>query len=225
MAKKQNNKREKVSAAEAELTNTESFLDKNKKLFLMIAGGAIAILIGFIGYQKFVKEPKEAESQEELWAAFYDFEKDSLENAINGKDSYLGMADLAEEFKGTSGGDIANYSMGIMKMQKGEFQEAIDYLDNCGFEDVMIGNLSLGLIGDCYVEIENYNKAAKYFEKAANREVNEFTTPLFLMKAGLVREELGEKSNANKHYARIKDEYPGSEQGTDIDKYIGRTNS
>lgn len=223
MAKKQNNTKEKVKTAQADLTNTESFLDKNRKLFLAIGGGVLALLVGFIAYQKFVKEPKEAESQEELWAAFYDFEKDSLENAMYGKDSYLGMADIADDYKGTSGGDIANYSMGIMLMEKGEFAEAIDYLENCSFDDVVMGNLALGLIGDCYVELEDYSKAAKYFENAADREVNEFTTPLFLHKAGLVREELGDRKEANKHYNRIKDDYPRSDQGTDIDKFISRT--
>lgn len=225
MAKKQYKKKEKVQAVNAELTHTESFLDKNKKLFLMIGGGVLAILIGFIGYQKFVKEPKEVESQEELWAAFYDFEKDSLDNAINGKDAYLGMADIADEYKGTSGGDIANYSMGIMLMNKGEFSEALDYLKNCDFEDVIIGNLCIGLMGDCSVELGNLEKAAKYFEQAANREPNEFSTPMFLKKAGLVREELGDKKTANKHYTKIKENYPKSEEGSNIDKYIGRTNS
>lgn len=225
MAKKQNTRKGKVSAAEAELTNTESFLDRNRKLFLIIGGAVIAILVGFIGYQKLIKEPKEVESQEVVYAPFYDFEKDSLDLAINGADNYLGMADIADDYKGTSGGDIANYTMGIMLMQKGEFADAIEYLENCDFDDVMIGNLCLGLMGDCYVELEDYNKAAKYFEKAANREVNEFTTPLFLKKAGLVREELGDKATANKYYKRIKEEYPRTDQGNEIDKYIGRTNS
>lgn len=225
MAKNQNNTSEKVKAEAAELTGTENFLDKNKKLFLLIGGGILAVLIGYVGYQKLVKEPKAAESQEEIWAAFYDFESDSLENAINGNDYYMGMADIANEFSGASGGDIANYSMGIMKMKNGEFQEALEYLESCSFDDVIVGNLCLGLQGDCLVELEDFNTAANVFEKAANREVNEYTTPMFLKKAGLVREEIGDKSAANKHYTRIKDEYPRTEFGTDIDKYIGRTNS
>ncbi|MFK8039463.1 MAG: tol-pal system YbgF family protein [Crocinitomicaceae bacterium] len=225
MAKKQNSRKEKVNAEAAELTGTENFLDKNKNMFLIIGGGVLAILIGYIGYQKFVKEPKAAESQEELWAAFYDFENDSTANAIDGKDYYMGMSELSEEYSGTTGGDIANYAMGVMKMKDGEFQEALDYLEACSFDDVMVGNLCLGLQGDCLVELEDLDGAAKVFEKAANREINEFTTPMFLKKAGLVREELGDKTAANKHYNRIKEEYSTTDFGTDIDKYIGRTNS
>ncbi|MDX1349270.1 MAG: tetratricopeptide repeat protein [Putridiphycobacter sp.] len=223
MAKKQNNTKNK--SVDTELTTTENFLDRNKKLFLIIGGVVIALLIVFIGYQKLIKEPKNTESQEVVFAPFYDFENDSIDRAINGTDNYLGMADIAIDYKGTSGGDIANYTMGIMLMEKGEYAEAVEYLENCDFADVMIGNLCIGLIGDCYVELGEFDKAAKFFEKAANREVNEFTTPLFLKKAGLVREELGEKAAANKHYKRIKDEYPRTEQGNDIDRYIGRTNS
>jgi tetratricopeptide (TPR) repeat protein len=225
MAKKQNNKKDSAPKATAELTGTENFLDKNKNLFLIIGGGVLLLLIGYVGYMKFVKEPNEIESQDEIWSAFYDFQNDSTENAINGTDNYLGMADIADDFKGTSGGDIANYTMGIMSMEKGEFDVALDYLQDCDFDDVMIGSLCLGLQGDCYVEMGDYEKAAKYFEKAANRESNEFTTPMFLKKAGLVREELGDKSKANKHYLLIKEEYSKTESGKDIDKYVSRTNS
>ncbi|MFK8046571.1 MAG: tetratricopeptide repeat protein [Crocinitomicaceae bacterium] len=225
MAKKQESKKESTKAVDSELTSTENFFDKNKKIILGLGIGVIAILIGWIGYQELVKKPKDLRSQEELAPAFYDFEKDSVARAINGTDNYLGMADIASEYKGTSGGDIANYSMGIMSMRNGEFEEALGYLEDCSFDDEMVGNLCLGLIGDCHVELGDIDEAASYFEKAANRRVNEFTTPMFLKKAGLAYEELGNKEKANQLYSQIEAEYPSSTEGADISKYIGRTKS
>ncbi len=225
MAKKQDNRKGKVVKEAAELTGTENFLDKNKRLFLIVGGGVLLLLVGYIGYMKFIKEPKEVESQEVLADAFYEFEQDSIDKAINGSDNFLGMADIADDYKGTSGGDIANYSMGIMSMNNGEFDVALDYLQDCDFEDIIVGSLCLGLQGDCYVEMGEYEKAAKHFEKAANRELNEFTTPMFLKKAAQVREELGDKKTAHKHYSRIKADYSKTEFATDIDKFVARTKS
>ena len=221
MAKQQNSNKETVQ----DLTSTENFLDKNKKNLLILGGAILVILIGYIGYQKLIVEPKDAESQEEIWAAYYDFENDSLAIAAAGTEDYAGLADIADSYNGTKGGDIANYAMGIISMREGNFEEALDFFESCNFEDVIIGGLCLGLQGDCHVELLNYETAANIFEKAAAREENEFTTPMFLMKAGIVYEELGEKKKANDNYRRVKEDFSKSDYAADIDKYIGRTNS
>ena len=44
----------------------------------------------------------------------------------------------------------------------------------------------------------------------------------YLFKAGVVCEELGEPQKALAFYKKIKDQYPQSMEGYDIDKYISR---
>ena len=44
----------------------------------------------------------------------------------------------------------------------------------------------------------------------------------YLLKAGVTYEELGQKDKALAAYRTIKDKYPQSMQGYDIDKYISR---
>ena len=151
-----------------------------------------------------------------------DFENDSLDMAVNGTDDYIGFEDAADTYSGTSGGDIANYSMGIISMERGDFETAIDYFSQCDFEDVMVGSMCIGLQGDCNVEIEEYEKATELFEKAAAREVNAFTSPMYLKKAGLTYEELGQYEKAIVAYTKIKNEFPQSSEGADIDKFIAR---
>lgn len=205
-----------------ELTTTENFFDKNKNILISGGVGIVVVLLGFLGYNKLVAEPNNVESQIEIASAMYDFESDSTEAAINGTNGNIGLEEAADEYKGTSGGDIANYSMGIISMQKGEFETALDYFGNCSFEDVMVANLCIGLQGDCYVELTEYAKAVDFFEKAAAREVNEFTTPLYLKKAGLAYEALEDYSKAIVAYTKIKNNYPQSSEGADITKYIER---
>ena len=76
-------------------------------------------------------------------------------------------------------------------------------------------------IGDAYVGLEDYKKALGYFEKAAAKVDNMFAAG-YLLKAGLVAEKLGDDAKALSFYKTIKDKYPQSMEGYDIDKYIGR---
>jgi len=224
MAKSNKPQEKKAKSAPIEdLTATENFLDQNKKVLIGIGVAIAVVLLGYFGYNHFVVKPKNIESQELSWNAFYDLEADSLDRAALGTDNYAGFEELAGEYKGTTGGDIANYSMGIISMQKGEFETALDYFANCDFEDVIVGTLCLGLQGDCYVELDNLQEAISIFEEAVAREANDFTTPMFLKKAGLVHEALGNRSKANANYKNIKENYPTSQFATDIDRYIGRT--
>ncbi len=205
-----------------ELTTTENFFDKYKNILIFGGAGIVVVLLGFLGYKKFVAEPNNIESQIEIASALYDFESDSTNAAVNGTNGNIGFEEAADEYKGTSGGDIANYSMGIISMEKGEFETALDYFGNCGFEDIMVANICLGLQGDCHVELEDYAKAVDFYEKSIIREANDFTTPMYLKKAGLAYEALEDYKNAIIAYTKIKENYPQSTEGGDIQKYIER---
>ena len=75
-------------------------------------------------------------------------------------------------------------------------------------------------MGDANMELNQTEKAADLYKSAAEMKKNEFTTPLFLMKSGLAYEELGKFDKALELYKRIKEEYPRSFEGREIDKYI-----
>jgi tetratricopeptide (TPR) repeat protein len=222
MAKQNNKTTESKNVEFEELTSTEGFFDKYKNILIYSSIGIVLVLVGILGYQKLVSEPNNIESQNEIYNALYDFEKDSLEKAAIGTNDYIGFEEAADSYNGTSGGDIANYSMGIISMERGEFDVALDYFSECGFDDVMVGSMCIGLQGDCNVELGEYEKAVKLFEKAAAREVNEFTSPMYLKKAGLTYEELGQYDKAIVAYTKIKNDFPQSSEGTDIDKFIAR---
>ena len=78
---------------------------------------------------------------------------------------------------------------------------------------------ALQLLGDAYVQVEEYGKAAKAFEKAA-KSGNDLIAPMSLKKAGLVYLEMGNKSAAKKAFETIKADYPAATEAQDIEKYI-----
>jgi tetratricopeptide (TPR) repeat protein len=219
MAKKNETNKEEME----QLTATESFFDKYKKFIFIGAGAIVVIIIGFVAYQKFVTEPHIEESQDAYWNAFYEWEgNDTTDLAYTGNEYFSGFEEISSDYDGTPAGEIGNYAMATKAMQDGNFEEAIDYLDEADFDDIMVGTMVLGLKGDCYVELGDYDTALEQYEEAIEREPNEFTTPMFLMKAGLVYEELGDLEAAVNSYQRIKDEWAESTQAADIDKYIVR---
>jgi tetratricopeptide (TPR) repeat protein len=55
-----------------------------------------------------------------------------------------------------------------------------------------------------------------YYVEAYEADENDFTTPLYLWKAGLVYESLGQYENAVAVYERIEADYPESRQAQSI---------
>jgi tetratricopeptide (TPR) repeat protein len=219
MAKNDNIKTE----ATDELTGTESFFDKYKNYFFIGGGALVVLVLGIFAYQTLVSGPKAEESKDVYWNAFYDYQEgDTTNSAYEGTENYDGFESIAEEYDGTPGGEIANYGMATHKMDEGDWDGALEYLDDCDFDDVMLGTLVIGMKGDCYVEKGDLDQAAQYFEEAAEREANEFTTPMFLKKAGLVYENQGDLTAAASAYEKIKKEWSASKEAEDIDKYIAR---
>jgi tetratricopeptide (TPR) repeat protein len=107
-------------------------------------------------------------------------------------------------------------------MEKGKFSAALDMLDGVNLKDTYVSTMSIGLQGDCYSQLKKYNDALSAYTEAADKEDNEFTTPMYLFKAGLVCEQLNKKADAAVHYQRIKDDYPNYASTKTIDRYIAR---
>ena len=91
-------------------------------------------------------------------------------------------------------------------------------------KDNILAARALACIGDAYVGLEKYGDALNYFEKAAAQADNMFAAS-YLLKAGVVCEETGDNAKALSFYKQIKDKYPQSMEGYDIDKYISRIES
>ena len=107
-------------------------------------------------------------------------------------------------------------------MQKGEFANAIEQLEDFSTDNKLIGPLAVGLLGDAYSETNDFDKAVKNYTKAANMSKNKLTAPIFLKKAGFIYEEQKDWGNALSMYEKIKNDYPDASEASDIDKYIAR---
>jgi len=207
-------------SVESALSKTEQYIEDNRKSLTIIILAIAVVVGGYLAYQRFYLAPKEVEAQEQMFMAERYFEQDSLRLALEGDGSFYGMLDVIDEFGATKSANLANYYAGICYLRLGEFEEAIEYLKEFDANDRLVSTVAIGAIGDAHVELDELAKGVTYYEKAAAQNSNELTSAIYLKKAGIVYEELGDYKKALTAYEKIKKEFPNSEEGRDIEKYI-----
>ena len=222
MAKQVDKTEERIEKVEQAFSKTEQFIEKNQKIILIVVGVVVVIVLGFFGFKRFYLAPREVEAQSQMFMAEKYFEMDSVNKALNGDGNYLGFLDIIDQYGITKSANLSHYYAGICYLKKGEFEKAIEHLEDFSSSDQIIGPMALMATGDAYMELKQVDKAIDYYLKGADKKKNEFTSPVILMKAGWAYEEKGEFEKALNIYQRIKDEYPRSTEGREAPKYIAR---
>lgn len=213
---------QRLENIEETLTRTEQFIMDNQKVIGIFVAAIVIAILAFFSYQRYYLEPRTKEAKNQMFVAQRFFEADSLDKALYGDGNSLGFVDIVDDYGMTDPGNLANYYAGISFLKKGDYDQAIDYLEDFDGEDNIMGPMAKGAIGDAYMELGDASKAAAYYLEAANQRDNELTTPLFLFKAGQTHEMMGNYDKAIDIYNRIKDNYSRSQEGRTIEKYIGR---
>jgi len=203
--------------------SAQSFLEKNQ--FKVLGGiGLIALLIGaLVAYFLLYKTPRESKAMSAMYKAEQQFDRDSfalaLENPGGGFDGFL---DIIDNYNGTKAANLSKYYAGISYLNLGLFDPAIEYLEGFRAKGDLLPITKLGALGDAYSEKGEFDQALSFYQKAANTASNDLLTPYYLKKLALLYEKQGDKENAAKYFNRIKEEFPESEEGSQIDKYLAR---
>ena len=222
MAKQVDKTGERIEKVEQAFSRTELFIEKNQNIILIVVGVMVVIVLGYFGFKRFYLAPREAEAQGQMFMAEKYFEMDSINKALNGDGNYLGFLDIIDQYGITKCANLSQYYAGICFLKKGEFEKAIEYLKKFSSGDQIMEPMATMAIGDAYMELKQVDKAIDYYMEGADQKKNEFTTPVILMKAGWAYEEQGKYDKALQVYTRIKEEYPRSNEGREVPKYISK---
>ncbi len=219
----------KVTKADSNLENveqalgrTELFIEKNQKTITVIVLALIVLVGGYWAYKKLYIEPLEVEAQRQVFYAQASFGNDEYQEALDGDGNSPGFLEIIDTYGNTSIGNLANYYAGISYLHLGEFEDAIKYLKKFKTSDIELKSIAAGAIGDAQLELGNKEEAVKAYNKAISSPTSEITTPYYLLKMGIVYEELGENEKALEAYKSIKENYKSSAEARQIDKYIVR---
>lgn len=219
----------KVTKADSNLENveqalgrTELFIEKNQKTITIIVLALIVLVGGYWAYKKLYIEPLEVEAQRQVFYAQASFGNDEYQEALDGDGNSPGFLEIIDTYGNTPIGNLAHYYAGISYLHLGEFEDAIKYLKKFKTSDIELKSIAAGAIGDAQLELGNKEEAVKAYNKAISSPTSEITTPYYLLKMGIVYEELGENEKALEAYKSIKEDYKSSAEARQIDKYIVR---
>lgn len=213
-------------------SKTEEWVAGNQKYIFIIVGIVAAAVLGYLGYDKFIAEPKQEAAMNDMYKAQSYFDKaitatskdkDSLFSlALNGAEGKFGLLDIIDEYGGSSASNMSNYYAGMAYLNMKDYKNAVKFLGNYKGTDEATAPIAKGAIGDAFVQLNQLGDALGYYEEAAKMRSNEFTTPMYLYKAGTIALELGKADKALQHFNTIKEKYPKSTEATTVDVFIGK---
>jgi len=183
----------------------------------------ILVVGGLFAYKNLVSEPNEKKAVEAMFRAEEYYRMDSARLALNGDNVNAGFLKVLSKYSGTKAANLASFYAGSCYLKMGDYNNAVKYLKDFSTSVKQLQGRAYGLLADAYSELnkkeeaaEEYKKAGTYFEK------DELFSPEYLFRSGYLYESMGKTQDAISMYKLIKDKYPASQRGADIDKYLAR---
>lgn len=207
-----------IDIVNSSLTDMGQRLSNNKNYLFWALGCIILVGCFVMGYLFIYHNPR-------LNDAFEAYNK--VEMTAMGNDSIAAAEykKVADKYSGTDAGSLAALSAAESYFNIGKYQEAAKYLDKFSTkEDILAANAEI-LKGDCYVNLKQYDKAIKAFEKAVSKaDGNPQIAPRALLKEAVVYDAEKKYDKALQCYERIQKDFPKFELGggASIDAYIER---
>ena len=224
-----NQTEENLAQIEEAVGRTEKFVENNKKNMSYGVLALFAIVLLFMGYQKYVSKPAEEAAYNTIWEAEQLFANDQFDAALNGNNDVVGFLEVINEYGSTPSGNLAEYYAGIcyMNIAKNDttssanynYEKAIDHLKSFDSDDINIKAMSIGAIGDCMMELGDKEGAAKKYIAAANYKENILLNPMFLKKAGMTYSLLGNHEKALELFISVKKDYYNGKKAENVRAY------
>ena len=216
--KEKQNEEMAIDRVNSHLTDAGTRLADNKKI-IFIALGIILVVAAFtMSYLFIYRNPH----VEKAFDAYNTVETMPLLTDSVAAARYM---EVADNFKGDQAGKLAALSAGEALYNAGQYEQAAEYLKRFSSDDDVLESNALVLTGDCYVNLQNYDEALNYYNKAVRKAGgNPQIVPRVLLKEANVYDAQGNYGKALECYQEIKNNFPSFKlgNGIDIDAYIAR---
>lgn len=206
-----------IDRMHSQLTDAGSKVAANKKIILIVIGVILVVAAFVLSYLFIYKNPH----VEKAFEAYNGVET----QALNDSTAAAQYMQVADQYKGDDAGKLAALSAGEALYNQGRYEEAAQYLARFSSKDNVLEANALVLTGDCYVNLENYDEALNYYQKAVRKaDNNPQIVPRVLLKEANIYDAQGNYVKALECYQQIKDNYPEFQlgNGMEMDAYIAR---
>ena len=223
MARRRNKKEDETLLDIVEARDSaRSFIEKNQNLILGIITAVVVLIGGYILYQNLYQAPREREAATQMFQAQFQFERDSFASALtNPGGGYDGFLDIIDNYGGTNAGNLSKYYAAVSYLQLGQYEDALDYIQDFNAKGDVMPIMKAGVKGDIYSELGEYENAISAYEDATGYS-NDFLRPYYLQKLAMLQDQQGMSDKALANFKTIKAEYPESVPAEQVEKYIGK---
>lgn len=221
MANKKNNPAEPQTAIDEindTLTGLGAKVQNNQKIIYIASAVVAAIALCVLVYIYLIRQPGIQKANDAIGRADIQL---ALGNDSVALAQYIDVADN----KGYDAANRAALQSAILLYEKADYEQALKYLDKFSAKEAFIGAAAYSLKGDCYVNLDQLDKAVDAFKKAISQsDDNPAYTPFFMQKLARVYNAQGNYADEEKIYEAIQKDYPTYAQtyNIDIEKYLER---
>lgn len=222
MAKKKNESaRTTLEEVNESLSTAAQRIEANKKYIYYALGVIAVIMLLALGYIYGIRNPNLQKAKEGISKA---------DMAYLQGDTTTALKEYEKVFDAYSNkpAERAAFNAAIILYQQGKNKEAAAYLEKYDGEGNMVAPASKSLLGDCYVNMKQYDKAIAAYDKAIQLSGdNEFYTPTFMIKKATVLHAQKKYADEAAIYEIIKNKYMQYTQAYqfNVDKYLERANA
>lgn len=196
--------------------------EANKKQINMVITVVLVIIVGAFAYMRLYRAPKVEKAATSVAWAQRQLEVDSFNLALNGNDQNPGFLRVQKKFSGTPTANLCNYYIGVCYLHMGDYDNAVKYLEDFNGKGTSLDYVSHGVLADAYMEKGNTDKGIEHYKKATGDKNNEMITPVYLYRLGVAYEMNDQADKAADAYKKIRQDYPTSQVGQDIDRHLAR---
>lgn len=172
--------------ADAFVTGYAKSLDyfyHHKTLVYAIIGSVVGLIVLFAAWSVY-SDGQNVEAKALLVEAESAFIRKDFAAALNGDGATnVGFLAIASDYGSTETGNLAAYYAAVSASQLNDFDTALEMISNFDVPKGVMGVGAVGLHAAILESMGNHAEAAKLYEKAANWDVNDSTTPSYLVKA------------------------------------------
>lgn len=234
MAKNENlETRTSIDELNDTLTRAEMKVQDNKKFIMWLCIAVAAIVVIVLIYIYAILRPGKERSNTNYGLAalketVYNIEQ---QQGLDSASSAQRLAEVAKayetvaESEGHDGGNNATLMAAVYEYKLGNYEKALEYLDDYDKQDNIIAATSRSLAGDCYVNLDKFDEAISAYRDACSlSDNNPVLIPMFKVKEATVQRHLKNYAAEAELYQEIIDNYPESTMnlGIDVETYLAR---
>lgn len=211
-----------VDNLNSHLTKAGERVANNKKIIYISIGVIAAVAAFVLSYLFIYRNPRLQNS----WAAYNKVLLMQQKGELQGDSvAALEYQKVHDNFSSTPAGNVAALAAAEAYYNVKNYDAAIKLLEKIDLSEPVLKSQSRALLGDCYVNKKQYDKAIECFDKAISiADGNPELVPGYLIKEANIYNAQKKYDKSLQCYEQIKSQYPRYtfNNGLDINFYIER---